>query len=284
MTSEPAKATPGGRGARRKTAKSPHAPVDPFRSAAVLGGVTDKKGKPTAKEKAAAKRARERNAKRDPAPFVKYEKGAGMQGPYPDADANQIRMLDVFGTNSKPFLVQQMGRLIEMLQIKVDGAEQDVALNSCLAIVAALKPENEIETSLAVQIAGTHELATEMLAKARRASHIDHLNAFVTAATKLQRTHLAQLEALGRLRGKGQQTVRVEHVTIAPGGQAIVGDVHHHQHQPPAKETSDALPAGTPIGAALPSPDPIRQTVPRARDEEWAMQDARREEHWRAEG
>jgi hypothetical protein len=33
------------------------------------------------------------------------------------------------------------------------------------------------------------------------------------------------MEALDKHRGKGQQTVRVEHVTVNAGGQAIVGNV-----------------------------------------------------------
>jgi hypothetical protein len=47
-------------------------------------------------------------------------------------------------------------------------------------------------------------------------------------ATKLQRTFLAQIEALQKLRGKGQQTMRIEHVHVNAGGQAaIVGHVEH---------------------------------------------------------
>ena len=41
----------------------------------------------------------------------------------------------------------------------------------------------------------------------------------------LSRTYVALLEALNRHRGKGQQVVRVEHVTVQAGGQAIVGAV-----------------------------------------------------------
>jgi hypothetical protein len=40
------------------------------------------------------------------------------------------------------------------------------------------------------------------------------------------RTFTAQLEALQRYRGKGQQKVTVEHVNVNAGGQAIVGTVH----------------------------------------------------------
>src|SRR5437016_1013262 len=36
-----------------------------------------------------------------------------------------------------------------------------------------------------------------------------------------------QVEALKRYRSRGEQTVRVEHVTVNKGGQAIVGNVTH---------------------------------------------------------
>ncbi len=42
---------------------------------------------------------------------------------------------------------------------------------------------------------------------------------------KLLRTFAAQVEALQRHRGKGQQKVTVEHVHVHAGGQAIVGSV-----------------------------------------------------------
>ena len=42
---------------------------------------------------------------------------------------------------------------------------------------------------------------------------------------KLLRTFAAQVEVLQRHRGKGQQHIRVEHVDVHAGGQAIVGAV-----------------------------------------------------------
>jgi hypothetical protein len=47
------------------------------------------------------------------------------------------------------------------------------------------------------------------------------------AFNKLARTFAAQVEALKRYRSRGDQTVRVEHVTVNEGGQAIVGNVNH---------------------------------------------------------
>ena len=45
------------------------------------------------------------------------------------------------------------------------------------------------------------------------------------AFNKPARTFAAQVEALKRYRSSVEQTVRVEHVTVNEGGQAIVGNV-----------------------------------------------------------
>jgi len=47
------------------------------------------------------------------------------------------------------------------------------------------------------------------------------------AASKLLRTYTAQVEALAKIRRKGEQKVRVEHVHVHCGGQAIVGSISH---------------------------------------------------------
>jgi hypothetical protein len=39
------------------------------------------------------------------------------------------------------------------------------------------------------------------------------------------KTYAMQMEVLGRLRNGGQQFVRVEHVHINHGGQAVIGNV-----------------------------------------------------------
>jgi hypothetical protein len=48
----------------------------------------------------------------------------------------------------------------------------------------------------------------------------------INRAVKLTRTFTTQMEALTRYRAKGQQKITVQHVSVADGGQAVVGDVH----------------------------------------------------------
>ncbi len=63
---------------------------------------------------------------------------------------------------------------------------------------------------------------------ARRLNHVENIpqqDSAERAFNKLARTFTAQVEALKRYRSAGDQTVRVEHVTVNEGGQAIVGNV-----------------------------------------------------------
>ncbi len=46
-----------------------------------------------------------------------------------------------------------------------------------------------------------------------------------SAAARLLRAYAAQGEGLRRLRKGGSQTVRIEHVYVNEGGQAIIGNV-----------------------------------------------------------
>ena len=67
------------------------------------------------------------------------------------------------------------------------------------------------------------------------------------------------LDALSKHRGKGQQVVRVEHVTVQAGGQAIVGNVTqggggHHRSEDrahaPEPEMRGADPSREPLPVA----------------------------------
>ena len=110
---------------------------------------------------------------------------------------------------------------------------------------------------------------------------------FTSIATKLQRTFTMQIEALAKLRGKGEQVVRVEHVTVHPGAQAIVGDVHHHAGGGASHVNQEDQRYGTGASAAvpaLPGQDPLGNGVPIPRNAKRAMSHTRRTVTRRTEG
>ena len=85
------------------------------------------------------------------------------------------------------------------------------------------RPENELAAMLASQMVVTHGLAMDMLGRVRRADLLVQAEAVGALATKLLRTYTMQMEVLAKIKRGGEQTVRVEHVHVYPGGQAIVG-------------------------------------------------------------
>jgi len=275
----------GGRAnASRQIAESPHAltppPVSPLMQvAATFGNVVERDGSSTEEDREATAAALGRLRERSPAPLVVRNPDGSMRGANSTAQENDLRLLDTFGTNSLPFMLRARFDLENMCtRAGEEGDPYCVAINAGLAVVASIAPTNELEAALAVQMAGTHALACEMMGRTMRNENIDRMNTYLNAATKLQRTFTAQLEALARLRGKGQQTVRVEHVTVESGAQAVVGDVHHHH----PRDRRDAATSKPRRRRALPGQDPIGQALPLAGDEERPVSHARRPQHRRA--
>jgi hypothetical protein len=96
-----------------------------------------------------------------------------------------------------------------------------------LAAIDGIRPTDEIEAMLAVQMVATHETAMEMLSRAKQAESTSRFQEYGSLAVKLLRTYTAQVEAIARLRRSGEQRVIVQHVNVNEGGQAIVGAVNH---------------------------------------------------------
>jgi hypothetical protein len=100
----------------------------------------------------------------------------------------------------------------------------EAKLNAMLSVVKSIEPRDQIEAMLAAQMAAVHNATMTF---ARRLNHVENIpqqDSAERAFNKLARTFAAQIEALKRYRSGGQ-LVRVEHVTVNEGGQAIVGNV-----------------------------------------------------------
>ena len=90
----------------------------------------------------------------------------------------------------------------------------------------AAAPKDEIEGALAVQMACTHTAAMAVLAKLDSGFGTERrIAAFGSAAARLLRAYATQVEVLRRLRNGCHQFVRVEHVHVNDGGQAVIGNV-----------------------------------------------------------
>ncbi len=75
-------------------------------------------------------------------------------------------------------------------------------------------------------MAFTHSAAMAVLSRLGGVAGGDRsVSATASAAARLLRAYATQVEALRRLKNGGSQIVRVEHVYVNEGGQAIIGNV-----------------------------------------------------------
>ena len=109
---------------------------------------------------------------------------------------------------------------------RVMGRNDNVS--TVVQALVGLGSEDVIGDMVAVQLYAAHKAAMHCYALAAVPNQLTvHRREELNQANRLSRTTAALVEALNRHRGKsGQQTVRVEHVTVNDGGQAVIGPVN----------------------------------------------------------
>ena len=112
-------------------------------------------------------------------------------------------------------------QLIAAARLPFSGISE-TAVNASLALIEGARPQGEVECALVIQMACTHTAAMAVLGTLGGGHGSDRtIAAKASAAARLLRTYSTQVEALRRLRNGGSQFVRVEHVHVNEGGQAI---------------------------------------------------------------
>ena len=132
---------------------------------------------------------------------------------------------EALGTDDPRFL---LGTLDSLGMIVQDGKQVDQEkLNYALSMVLGIKPRDQVETMLGVQMAAVHLATIKAAAFLGSATNRENIEVSEKSLNRLARTYVAQMEGLKRYRSKGEQRVYVERVTVNEGGQAIVGPVSH---------------------------------------------------------
>ena len=246
----------------------------------------DNRPAPGERENAAMARAGARvlgRRKRYAAALVEGSSGkVSISVPHSDDAGGQMRLLDTFGTCSSDFATDALGMLATAMRDCGKPLPTGARLNAALAMVDGIAPANEIEAALAMQMAATHDLAMNLLSRTKQADMLNLVSVYGPLSVKLLRAFTGQVEALERLRRGGGQTVRVEHVHVHSGGQAIVGTVEtggrgtiKSEEQPHAKQAALAH-ADAPFDP-LRGAHPVRHPVPVASHARRALPDARRQ-------
>jgi hypothetical protein len=154
--------------------------------------------------------------------------GAYLEKAYPpDGDGKNWwqRLNKALGTVSSDFVNASLLQIQAAARSPL-GIISETAINAGLAMISAAAPKDEIEGALAVQMSCTHSAAMAVLAKLDAAFGTERrIAALASAAARLLKAYAMQVQVLRRLRNGGQQFMRIEHVHINEGGQAIIANV-----------------------------------------------------------
>jgi hypothetical protein len=135
------------------------------------------------------------------------------------------RLKEALGTMSSDFVNASLLQ-IQAAARSPFGTISETAMNAALAMITAAAPKDEIEAALAIQMACTHTAAMSILSKLDSAFGTERrISAFGSAAARLMKAYATHVEVLRRLRHGGHQYVRVEHVHVNGGGQAVIGNI-----------------------------------------------------------
>jgi hypothetical protein len=136
---------------------------------------------------------------------------------------NRLKM--AMGTASSDFVEATLFQLQAAARLPNSGVSE-IAVNAALSLIENAKPRDEVECALVIQMACTHSAAMAVTSRIGGGHGGDrHVAMMASAAARLMRTFAQQVETLRRLRNGGSQFVRVEHVHVNDGGQAVIGNV-----------------------------------------------------------
>jgi hypothetical protein len=181
--------------------------------------------KVTAAERAAIQRRVERNAGRPSIRFKvsKNESGCEVGFDHADEIVGHILYMDAVGSGDWDFACGIMKQLAKASCRGNDADEEK--LNFMLSVIKGIEPRDQTEAMLSAQMASVHVAAMNIAARLIHAERISEQDSDERALNKLCRTFATQMEALKRYRSGTAEKVTLQQVSVAEGGQAIVGNV-----------------------------------------------------------
>ncbi|MBU1665652.1 MAG: hypothetical protein KKG92_09645, partial [Gammaproteobacteria bacterium] len=117
-----------------------------------------------------------------------------------DASAHRLQLVDLLGT--------------DCAAMALDAAD-------------SIQAGNSLEKMLAHQLAVAHKTALEITGKAIFEQNVGDRARLLNLAARMMETFQKGLLTLQRLRSNGEQRIVIQYVTVADGGQAVIGTVNH---------------------------------------------------------
>ncbi|WP_233998185.1 hypothetical protein [Erythrobacter sp. QSSC1-22B] len=191
-----------------------------------------------------------------------------------------LKLHETFSANSIDPVNARANELLKYLGSV--GADNESRYNAALSFIESMKPQDQSEALLLVQMYVTHDAAIRALSQIGSAEWAPQVQTFGNLATKLLRTSQGQMETLSRMRRGGEQVVKHVHVDNR-GGQAVIAENVNQGGGTPKNEHQSHGAGNSGSGPSLLSEDPQRNGVPIAsRERAEAVQNARRDKSRRA--
>ena len=177
------------------------------------------------------------------APRIKLS-SQGVCIDHPDPELGERLMADSFGVADSDAMY---GLLRQLVRASATGETTDpVNLAFMMAMIQSIKPRDSIEAMLVAQMVSVHVMAMRCAHRLANAHDEVQQDSASRALGRLARTFPAQIEALNRHRSQGEPVITVQNVSVADGGNAIVGNVTQHaQIQHAQVLVADQRPAAT---------------------------------------
>lgn len=115
--------------------------------------------------------------------------------------------------------------LVEQLRSVLPNKLDASGLNAATDLMSSIQPKDAMEGMLAAQMVACHTMAMTFAQRATALNQPDKaIESNLNRSSKMMRLFSQHMEALHKIRHKGQQTIQVQHIHLDGVQQAIVGN------------------------------------------------------------
>jgi hypothetical protein len=155
------------------------------------------------------------------------KRGDVRLAPKAELQAHKAGFREVFGnTLSDEFVDEMLTQLDALLAPGACETLEPGTVNAAIVLIASVKPQNELEALIAVQIVATGFAALKFLRRGQAVLEEAYISVYGGYATRLLRLQLELIQALDKHRRGQKQTVQARDVHIHSGAQGVVGIIN----------------------------------------------------------
>jgi hypothetical protein len=160
---------------------------------------------------------------------------AGHAKAYPPDGNSKLwwsRLQSALGTTSSDFVNAALAQLMSAARLP-GGGISSLAMNAAFTMIEGQRPSDEVEAAILMQMACAHGAAMMLLARFEGGGGGDRgVRALAHATARIMSAFNHSAETLRRRRQGGSQYMRIDHVHVTEGGQAVIENVRDPVKRP----------------------------------------------------